>query len=228
MDLKEYNRICGNTAKVVPANQRSKRTKQSILTLNTSDQFLNSDSSFELDIPIHINHKGRDFYIYKGTRKGVSYQISYGTCPSLITKKAIRSSQIHSSFFSIVKTLGLSYAAKEIYKLLGSYDLHVSGQANLTTLRWNQAKQPNNEICISHEGNKDLIFSGRFVAGINIGDTKKYDLFGIDDKCPYSFVITETLESPMYLVSSYMLGRNIEDAIGQYGRDVEKHFLELI
>lgn len=220
MKVAEYRKLHGIGVKHSHPDSRSKRTKQSVLTLNSLDTFTNSECNFSLDSPILISHNGSEFYVYKGFRKGVSYQIHYGTTIDLSEKKIVRSSQVHTSFLKLVNTFGLSHNAKIIYKLLQSYDLHVSGQANLTTLRWQQSKSPATEVVISHEQNKDLIFQGELLATAKINNGKIYKLYQILEDCPFNYVVSEMIDAEKNIAISYKLSKDIETAQKHYGESV--------
>lgn len=133
-----------------------------------NDIFLKSFSEFTLDAPLLIQTKSELFEVSKGYRDAYKFEI---TCKvhqnSEINesnkKKVLKFSSKNSSYLKLVERFGLSQEAKCLYKGLGVYGVHFTGQANLTVLKWEQ-KDFEHSIVAASDFGKDLIFQGIPVA----------------------------------------------------------------
>ncbi len=161
-----------------------------------NDKFLRSFSEFNPETPLLIVNGVEKFEVKSAFRDGYIFNVKCkiykeGAKPRTSTLKF---SAQHSSYIKLVDRFGLSLEAKELYRGVDVYDTHFSGQANLTTLRWQKTVDQNHIIACSDEG-KDLIFNGALISGSPLMQMENIKIYRSHHK-DSEFVLTYRVESP--------------------------------
>lgn len=169
------------------------------------DVFLKSFSEYLPETPLYIRTEVELFEVSKAYRDAYKFEITckvhtvgVGVENKSIRKKIIKFSNKNNSYLKLIERFGLSLEAKTLYQGLDIYAVHFSGQANLTSLKWEQQALENPIIALSDFG-KDLIFRGAILPNSEIMEScniKIYKSLRKDNE----YIVT-------YLIDNDVLGR---------------------
>lgn len=164
---------------------------------NKKDKFLRSFSEFNPESLLTIINGIEQFEVKHAIRNGHTFAIKckiYSNNAEKPRSSTLKFSAKHSSYIKLVERFGLSMEAKELYRGMDIYDTHFSGQANLTSLRWQNTVEKNQITACSDVG-KDLIFNGELIQGsltMQEANIKIYRSFHKENE----YVVTYQVESP--------------------------------
>lgn len=163
---------------------------------NKKDKFLRSFSEFNPETPLVIVNGSEKFEVKSALRDAHTFAVRCKIYSEKTEKprfSTLKFSAQHSSYIKLVERFGLSQEAKELYRGMDVYDTHFSGQANLTTLRWQNTVDQNQIIASSDEG-KDLIFNGEQIQGSSVMRNENVKMYRSLHK-DSEFVVTYQVEN---------------------------------
>lgn len=163
---------------------------------NKNDKFLRSFSEFNPETPLVVVNGVEKFEVKSALRDGYTFTIKCKIHKESAEKprtSTLKFSAQHSSYIKLVERFGLSQEAKELYRGMDVYDTHFTGQANLTTLRWQNTVDQNLIIACSDEG-KDLVFNGELIPGSLLMQMENIKMYRSHHK-DSEFVVTYQVEN---------------------------------
>lgn len=163
---------------------------------NNKDKFLKSLSEYNPEIPLEITNVNEKIVIKSAFRDGYMFTVKckiHSTNSEKSRNSTLKFSSKHCSYIKLVERFGLSQRAKELYRGLDIYDTHFSGQANLTSLRWQHSVEENLITATSDFG-KDLIFKGESIQGSPTMQEHNIKIYRSHRKAN-EFVVTYQLET---------------------------------
>ncbi len=160
------------------------------------DKFLRSFSEFTPEPGLVVVNGNEKFEIKNALRDGHTFAVKckiYNEKTEKPRYSTLKFSAQHSSYIKLVERFGLSQEAKELYRGMDVYDTHFSGQANLTTLRWQNTVDQNLIIACSDEG-KDLIFNGELIHSSPLMQMENIKIYRSHHK-DNEFIVTYQVEN---------------------------------